>query len=142
MLLAKTVAEYIIGQNFADDGDLTNLKLQKLLYYCQGFHLAIKNTPLFTESIEHWDHGPVVPAIYREYKKYGKDTLNSSENVDFNSISEDSREIIDEVLKVYGQFSASKLRNMTHNESPWVNTGDCEEITHQNLKDYFNTRLQ
>lgn len=142
MLTAKIVAEYIINQNASDDSDLTNLKLQKLLYYCQGFHLAIKEVPLFNGSIEHWEHGPVVPAMYHEYKKYGKTPLSPSADMDFDSIPNDSREIIDEVLKVYGQFSALKLRDMTHNESPWRNTEDCEEITHQSLTDYFKTRIQ
>lgn len=143
MLSSKIVAGYIIHQSSSDDGEITHLTLQKLLYYCQGFHLAIHDTPLFKEAIEHWDHGPVVPVVYHEYKTCGKNPLSlSSENLDFSSIPKDSQEVIDEVFEVYGQFSASKLRDMTHNESPWVNTSDREEISHQSLKEYFKTRIQ
>ncbi len=103
--------------------------------------MAIKDLPLFPEKIEHWDHGPVVPNVYKIYKKYGKDALPIPDDIDRNLIPDESREIIDDVLEVYGQFSASKLRNLTHYESPWADTMDCEEITHDMLRDFFKTRL-
>lgn len=53
----------------ASDGELmTNLKLQKMLYYQQGFHLAYFGTPLFDDEIEAWMYGPVVPSVYNHYK--------------------------------------------------------------------------
>lgn len=48
---------------------ISNLKLQKLLYYMQGFHLAYFDTPLFDDDIEAWMYGPVVPCVYNHFKK-------------------------------------------------------------------------
>ena len=142
MVTAKIVAEYILNKCDKDEGDLiSHLKLQKLLYYCQGFHLAIIDIPLFNEKIEHWDHGPVVREIYSMYKKFKGEALPISKDFDINKIPIDSMEVIDEVLTVYGQFSASKLRNLTHEEAPWAETYDCEEIDNGKLKSFFKTRL-
>ena len=72
---AKTVAKWFLYYNQAaidsEDADLiSNLKLQKLLYYAQGCYLAIKGKPLFFEKILAWAHGPVVNEVYQEYKHY------------------------------------------------------------------------
>lgn len=143
MVTALNIANYILNRSSEDEGnDTSNLKLQKLLYYCQGFHLAVFDKPLFSERIEHWDHGPVVPAVYHEFKAYGSNPLPSPFIFDDSHIASNSKDLIDEVLKVYDQFSAWKLRDMTHNEPPWQETEDCEEITGEQLKKYFKTRLK
>ena len=54
---------------------LTNLKLQKLLYYQQGYHLAVFGTPLFDEQVEAWMYGPVVPCVYDEFSNSGSNVL-------------------------------------------------------------------
>lgn len=60
---------------------LTNLKLQKLLYYSQGFYLAIYNKPLFPDRIEAWVHGPTVPSVYKRLQRYGYNTIPEGVNV-------------------------------------------------------------
>ncbi|MDP2247969.1 MAG: DUF4065 domain-containing protein, partial [Nitrosomonadales bacterium] len=68
MTTAINVARYII-RKFQDAGDpVTNLKLQKLLYYVQGWHLGIYNTPAFEDDFQAWVHGPVVPSTFQEYR--------------------------------------------------------------------------
>lgn len=150
MLSAKSVAEYILvqcepseeGEELAPHPDLiSHLKLQKLLYYCQGFHLAIENSPLFSEKILHWAHGPVVKEVYACYKKFGANALRAPKGFDVTIIPDSARAVIDDVLTVYGQFSAWKLRDMTHAEPPWNKTDDCDEMTHDILKEYFISRL-
>ena len=119
---------------------MSHLKLQKLCYYAQGFHLAITGYPLFADRIEAWQHGPVVPALWHKYKKYGDGPIPKVE-VDFDKFLSATREILDEVYEVYGQFSAWKLRNMTHDETPWRSartSGSNAEITHASLRDYFS----
>lgn len=139
---AKVVAEYILTLANPDEGDLvSHLKLQKLLYYCQGFHLALHGKPLFTEAIQHWEHGPVVEAIYHSYKQFGSEALKPDPNADLSSLSQAQKETIDEVYDVYGQFSAWKLRQMTHAEEPWKSTSQGEEITHESLKEFFKKRI-
>lgn len=127
-------------QNDECDG-LSNLKLQKLVYYAQGFYLAIKDTPLFEEEIEAWAHGPVVPELYHEYKEYGKNSIDI-EKGEIKNISSDEYDLIDEVYGVFGQYSAWKLRNLTHEETPWINhEAKAEVIPKEELNEYFKTRI-
>ena len=120
LLTCKDVAEYFLSLQDEDAGDLiSNLKLQKLVYYAQGYHLALFDEPLFEEHIEAWLHGPVVPSLYREYKQCGVAPIPSPEDMDFSKFNNEEKEFLDEVYDVYGQFSAWKLRNMTHEDEPW-----------------------
>lgn len=141
MMRAKDVAKYYLWRGAQDEDLLTNLKLQKLLYYAQGFYLAIHNKPLFSETIEAWTHGPVVPDIYHLYKEYGSNVIELNEDIDFDHIDSETKSILDDVYQVYGQFSAFALRDLTHDEPPWQNTPPGKEIKHEALKEYFKTRL-
>jgi uncharacterized phage-associated protein len=137
----KNVAEYIIYKSSIDDEPITNLKLQKLLYYSQGFHLAINNQALFDDPIYKWTHGPVVPSIYHQYKEFGSNPITPLLEFDKSNFPEENISLIDEVYSVFGQFSGSALRNMSHDEPPWRDTNDACEIAKANLKKYFKTRL-
>ena len=84
-LTAQDVADYFLSIVDEEQGDsLSNLKLQKLLYYAQGFHLAIKNEPLFDEDIEAWTYGPVVPSVYNQYSQHGGDPIPKPDKVDLS----------------------------------------------------------
>ena len=143
MLSCYDAAKYFLAQASEDAGDLiSNLKLQKLVYYAQGFHLALYDRPLFPEEIEAWTHGPVVPELYNYYKKYGAGAIPFPESIDFSIYDEETKSLLDEVYCVFGQFAAWKLRSMTQEEYPWKfamqNSG---KITHQSLKEYFKNQL-
>lgn len=134
------IANYFLSKADESAGDvISNLKLQKLLYYAQGFHLALYDKPLFEDPIKAWKHGPVVPAVYHHFKPHGEFGLPRPTNV--KTFSKEVRSLLDEVYKVYGQFSAWKLRNLTHVERPWKNTAQSATISHAALKDYFKTQL-
>lgn len=136
---ATEIARVIVSLTNPEIGDtISNLKVQKLLYYTQGFHLAIYNKPLFDEEIVAWQYGPVVPDVYREYKQYGSSSIPVEENVDISFLSDDEFSLIKEVYEVYGQFSAFKLMELTHSEAPWQNTGINDIITHDKLKEHFS----
>ncbi|KXU99490.1 hypothetical protein AD929_15640 [Gluconobacter potus] len=146
MLTAKQVAEYFLTKADPEVGDeISNLKLQKLCYYAQGFSLALYDRPLFSGEIQAWMHGPVIPEIYHCYKENGSKGISAPEGLDFSSYDEDTRELLDEVFDVYGQFSAWKLRNMTHEEAPWIDAWDPDRgasvITHASLGKFFKGRL-
>ena len=142
MAIAGSVANYILSLSNPDEGDIiSHLKLQKLLYYSQGFFLALYDRPLFLEPIEHWDHGPVVPTIYQHYKVHEANALPVPSHFNFSSLTGDEKSVIEEVYDIYGQFSAWKLRQMTHREPPWVDTDSCEQISHASLTHYFKTQL-
>jgi uncharacterized phage-associated protein len=140
MYSALQIAPFFLAKIDEDAGDaICNLKLQKLLYYAQGLHLALKDKPLFTEQIEAWTHGPVVPEVYQNYKGFGSGSIPAPSELP--AIDDATKSLLDEVYDVYGQFSGWKLRNMTHEEPPWKNTPRGAVITHSALRDYFTTQL-
>lgn len=121
---------------------MTNMKLQKMLYYQQGFHLAVFDTPLFDEEIEAWMYGPVVPSVFEYYRSYGKNGIvPSDEDFDFEDSKEES--LFNEVFKVYGIYSATGLMEMTHSETPWMSTevGVGNIIPKDLIRSFFKTRL-
>ncbi len=122
------------------DDYLSNLKLQKLLYYAQGLHLAMYQKALFEEEILAWQYGPVVPEVYREYKDH-QGAIPPPKRFSNKYLKKEELELIQEVYKVFGQFSAFKLVEMTHNEPPWNTTKINNVITHQKLKKYFLTLI-
>ena len=142
MLTCFDVADYFLSKTDEEAGDvISNLKLQKLVYYAQGFTLAVTGNPLFNEPIEAWQHGPVVPDLYHKYKDHGAYGIPAPTNVDFSKFSSEIKEILDEVYDVYGQFSAWKLRNMTHEEAPWKNTEKGDVISLSSMSEYFKTQI-
>lgn len=142
---ALDVARYFLVQQDEEAGELiTNLKLQKLVYYAQGFHLALYDRALFGEAIKAWAHGPVVPTLWHEYNRYGARPLPRPTSFDSGIFSEQQRELLDEVASVYGQFSAWKLRDMTHQEQPWImafDNGLGGAISEDSMRAFFSSRL-
>jgi uncharacterized phage-associated protein len=125
-------------------GPISNLKLQKLLYYVQGWSLALYDRLAFHEEIQAWVHGPVVPAAFYEYKHYRWNPIDvPTEAVE---IPEDESAHIAEVLSVYGIFTATKLERISHEESPWKDARAGLEptatsraiITPASMKEYFS----
>ncbi|MBR9882312.1 MAG: SocA family protein [Oceanospirillales bacterium] len=129
-----------------EDGEgISNLKLQKLAYYAQGFHLAIFDEPLFDNEIQAWAHGPVVPTLYHAYKESGRNPIHVDlDGFDPSSVfGEDEFELIQEVYEVFGQYSAWTLRNMTHEEAPWLNHEErADTIPVSEMKEYFKKRIE
>lgn len=135
------VANYFISLVDEDEGDyLSNLKLQKLVYYAQGFHLAMYGKPLFNEPIEAWTHGPVIHQLYNHYSSFGAGPIPKPDEVDFSIFNKRTKDLLNEVYVVFGQYSAWKLRGMTHEESPWreaYEQGENTIISHDSLREHF-----
>jgi uncharacterized phage-associated protein len=131
MSTAQKVSEYIVSyfSNIATnpiEGDLTNLKLQKLLFYTQVFAIKRTGNVLFDDAIEAWDYGPVVPDVYREYKSYGRNVLDIlNPNLLFEPT--DKKIIIDEVIKDKGRFTGITLMEMTHQLDSWKLAKNSED---------------
>lgn len=105
------------------DGDvLTNLKIQKLLYYAQAWHLVNFGRPLFADAIQAWDLGPVVPGVWKALTKFGPRPIayKDHKGEEQNGFSKKQLDYLQEFYRVYGRFSAHELVNMSHNESPWI----------------------
>lgn len=140
---AEIIADYFRSRTDADVGDLiSNLKLQKLCYYAAGVMAAARQDdayPLFSEPIEAWQHGPVIPALYHKFKEHGSNGIPPITGADFSEIEARDRTVLDDVYNYYGQYSAWKLRNMTHEEAPWLNAYEQADdtITTAALREFF-----
>ncbi len=143
MLSAHDVAEYFLARDDENSGELiSNLKLQKLAYYAQGVCLAAYDKPLFVETIEAWTHGPVVPSLYHEYKKYGDGKIESSNDFDADKFDAEATDVLEVVYSTFAQYSAWKLRNMTHEEPPWKTAyakSPGSLISNSSMTSYFKT---
>lgn len=124
MLTAKNVASYFIEKSskLDEDNDLTNLKLQKILYYTQVESLKRNKDVAFKDNIEAWQYGPVVRSVYEWLKGCGPYTISTFdiESDDF-SIDPEMRSLLDDVWNKYSKYSASYLVKKTHDGelSPW-----------------------
>lgn len=137
-----TIAKCFLALSEPDKGDIvSNLKMQKLLYYAQGYHLALYGEKLFDESIYAWQYGPVVQEAYFEFKPFGAGAIDVPDDFDFSIFTKDQLELLIEVNNVYGQYSAVKLMEMTHQETPWINTPINEIIADNLLKEYFSNYI-
>ena len=115
---------------------ITNLKLQKLLYFVQALCLMIFDKKAFPEKIMAWSYGPVIKEVYDRYKHNHNGEINSETKV--KHISPGLYEIIREVVNSYGSIDAGELINFTHEEEPWLKTEINKEINSDLIKNYFN----
>lgn len=139
------IANKIIASTDLEHGELiSNLKLQKLLYYMQGYFIAIFKDKLFEDEIEAWQYGPVVREIYNHFKENGASSITLEDDAVIAELSRDEEHLFNEVLQEYGQYSAIKLMNMTHDESPWIKTFNDDPqgiISADLLYEYFKTQI-
>ena len=139
---AADAAAYVLEKQ----GPMTAMKLHKLLYYAQAWHLVWDEAPLFEERIEAWANGPVVPAIYQQHR--GRFKLDSWDG-DATNLVPNEAESVDVVLEDYGHMSAHDLSTLTHLEAPWRDVrGDLPqgepstaEITTAAMFEYYDGLL-
>ena len=113
MVSSLDVARYLIhlaAPSEDEDMDrLCHLRLQKLLYYVQAWHLAARNKPLFGERIEAWTNGPVVKDVYPAFSNYGGQSIPPKEGADLTSLSEQDKAFVRSVWEEYKRYSATAL---------------------------------
>ena len=96
--------------------EISNLKLQKLLYYAQAWSLAFNEKPLFEEEFEAWVHGPVVPSLFRRFKHLRWAPIEEEVHPVADA---ELRSFLEMVLTTYGKSTAGELERLSHSESPW-----------------------
>ena len=137
---AIDIAKYFINELHPEP-----LKLQKLLYFAQGFSYAFYDKELFNDDFEAWVHGPVIPSIYHEYKSYEYNPIDLNYNL--KEFSDDVIDLLEYVKKNYAKYDAKYLEEITHKEEPWLlsRTGlDPDErsdktIPKSNIAAYFTS---
>lgn len=126
MVTAKQVASYFIekASQLNENNDLTNLKLQKMLYFAQVEHLKKYGEPLFDDPIEAWKYGPVIPAIYEWLKDCGAYQITRFDiETDTNGVDGEMASFLEEIWERYSIYSASGLVKKTHEPgSAWAKT--------------------
>lgn len=137
---ANDVVDFILENKGSNE--ITHRKLQKLLYYCQGLHLAREGVPLFRERIEAWDFGPVCPSVYHNLKHNGGSALYPINPADERKFSQRSIALILSVLSIFGAYDKEQLIEFSHIDSPWA----CNYVQYKNnelkideLKNYFSS---
>lgn len=144
MASALDAAAYLLRLAEEDNTVVTHLKLQKLCYYAQGYSLALMSEPMFDEPIEAWEHGPVVRALWNEYKSYGSQPIPAPSHD--AEIEPWRARLLDQVDRRFGWMTAWDLRNQTHDEMPWreawLTGGESSEISHDAMRDFFRVELR
>lgn len=144
MYSALDVAKYIVSYCNSCGYSMSNLKLQKILYFVQAYFLMQpSSTPCFRENIEAWDFGPVVHEVYSEFKQFGSTDIPRvySDNFENNVIQEKDKKLINDVIEKFKNYSASDLVRITHNQAPWQDAysryGNVV-IPNSAIRGYFN----
>lgn len=141
MYSAIDIAIYIIWYCKNHGYTISNLKLQKILYFVQAEFLVSAGAPCFYQDIEAWDFGPVIPEVYHEFKIYGSSGIPKSEGNNSNIlILNRDKKMINEIVDECANYSASYLVEITHNQDPWNDAYEryCNNvISNDSIKEYF-----
>lgn len=150
-------ADYIISAMLADGekGMLSNLKLQKLLYYIEAWHLGIVDSRFYNpdENFEAWVHGPVNRTIYNRFNatKYLYSDITLDDRIDTNPVlAPEDKDFVDYILEYYGKLNGMVLEAMTHSEIPWIDArkgiGPFESCTNvisvETMRAYYKNKYE
>jgi uncharacterized phage-associated protein len=153
MLTADDITDYLLSKEIKMNGKgITNLDVQKILYFAQGWHLAITGERLFEEELRAWVHGPVVPEIYFRLAQYEKYPIPVTEvrGNPMRDLPEAVRAFLDQVWTKYSTFRTGKLVELTHEQAPWRNArGGLEAqqksempLSTADMMEFFRTRYK
>ena len=132
---ALTIARYIVNYSNKEGFGVTNLKLQKLLYFVQAAFLKIYGKPCFKEDMQAWTLGPVIPSVYHEFKRYGNmdiPTVSEYEGPEYDFSGEKTpyddsviqqrhKETINFIVELFKNYAASTMISITHSQNGWKN---------------------
>lgn len=153
-ILAKILADYIL-KNY---GPMSHLKLQKLLFYCDAYHLAFTGEELVVEKFQAWVHGPVCVEVYNQlkeksilYSDMGFDVINNEDPDPIlnNKLSTYQIDLINDILRNLNTWTDLELEASTHSEEPWIKARigyaphqKCQvEIDKQITKNFYQLEL-
>lgn len=135
----QMIARYVINRCDKRECPICNSKLQKILYFIQAEFLVNLDKPCFSEEIQAWSFGPVVPDVYKQYRAYGATNIPDQKDEGFELISEQDKEHLDAIIDNAAEYSVLGLTEITHRQSPWKNAykkNDCV-IKQSVIRAYF-----
>lgn len=140
-------ADYIIAYFNENEKEVTNLKLQKLLYFLEAIYMVLsEENKLFDEEFYAWDFGPVNDVIYKKYKYFGSMPLPCEYSV--SDIPEENKKYIIQLYNNFGEYKSFDLVGISHQEgSPWYKINekyksdipDNEVISKESTKEWFRS---
>lgn len=111
---------------------ITNLKLQKIVFFAQAASLALNNVTLFNDRIEAWQYGPVIPNIYDKYKNCKNNVIpkpiGKPKNIDHKT-----EELLETIWEFFGGYSAFQLVKITHRQQPWIEAYNDGQGAHSEM---------
>lgn len=147
---ASLIAYAFVKKGIAEGKPVTQMKLQKMVYFAHGYHLAKYGVPLIEEGFEAWRFGPVVPSIYHTYKLYGSGEIRDADLIataefhenNLSSLSPTAWEAINYTWEATKDISAVRLSTWTHKAgSPWAEAFkpnvNSIPISNQKIGEYF-----
>lgn len=134
----------IVKHIHKQDPNMGWLKLQKILYYVQGYSLAWTGQRPFPETPEAWRNGPVYPVVRSDAQA----AYPQARNADVSILSENTIAIVDAVLNRFRDYTGQKLADRTHHEMPWVRAragipaqaASREPLSEQDMLEFFLTQ--
>ncbi|WP_052294744.1 type II toxin-antitoxin system antitoxin SocA domain-containing protein [Acidobacterium sp.] len=140
------VADALLNASRERRIEVSNLKLQKLMYYAQGWYLVLTSQPLYSEDIQAWVHGPVIPCLFHRFKPYKWGAIDEK-GKQGNPVL---HRYLGMLLEKYGRYSAKELEQFTHNERPWIDARaglavdepSTRVITQEALRAHFSALMQ
>lgn len=145
-----SVANFFLNIVDRDSGSsITPLKLQKILYYAQGYYLALNNKELFKEDFQAWAHGPANPDIYNKYRDYKFGIITAPSIEEIPNFNDEIVNFLYSIWESFGIYDGKYLEELTHKEKPWIEArkgfepGEkCDKIiSKKSMKEYFKTKL-
>ena len=125
MYTAMNIASEIIRQYGERHKSITNLKLQKVLYYVQVYSLQNQGRALFDDDFQAWRHGPVIPEVYDIFRKYVSDDIKEDDQTVLGNrieIDETSKSMIEKIVEKTLPLDAWDMVYKTHETRPWKDT--------------------
>lgn len=139
-MLSTDVAALIVSRQ-DERRPVTNLSLNKLVYFAQVESLKVYGAPLFSDRIEAWEYGPVEPAVYHAFKCFGRNpvSISTEQKLAADQLPDRAKVIVDAVVGKFGNLPAFDLVNITHREGgAWKKkyvAGRDAEITVEDIMD-------
>lgn len=152
-----TISRFIVNYSNDNNYSISNLRLQKLLYFVQAVFLCEKGYPCFKEKILAWDFGPVVQEAYNEFKLFGSSNISKIttfveydednfwepkvKTFNDSEITSDDKETIKKIVDKLSNYSTTRLVSITHHQKPWIDAyepGMNNEIETSAIKEYFS----
>ena len=133
------IAQYAINWHLNNDKPITNLRLQKILYFLQGDYCAISGGRLISDEFYAWQLGPVIPSVYDKFSVYASMDLPKQPDIVINDLED--KDMIDEILENYSRYTTWELVGISHKQDPWKYNyemfGNRSIIPYKSIENYF-----